>query len=85
MSQANPRRTAVSLAVASAFAIMLQAAPASAQQLAMATTPNAVNPDVKVEAVIVTGTRVGGLKAIDSASPVVVLDSTSLERTGQPA
>ena len=84
MSQANPRRTAVSLAVASAFAIMLQAAPASAQQLAMATTPNAVNPDVKVEAVIVTGTRVGGLKAIDSASPVVVLDSTSLERTGQP-
>ncbi|WP_426195328.1 TonB-dependent receptor plug domain-containing protein [Massilia sp. DWR3-1-1] len=83
MSQANPRRTAVSLAVASAFAIMLHAAPAAAQQLALA-SPAAVNPDVKVEAVIVTGTRVGGLKAIDSASPIQVLDSTSLERTGQP-
>ncbi|MDB5962786.1 MAG: TonB-dependent receptor [Massilia sp.] len=86
MPQANPRRTAVSLAVASAFAVMLHAGPAAAQQLAMAgpAAPDAVNPDIKVEAVIVTGTRVGGLKAIDSASPIQVLDSTSLERTGQP-
>ena len=86
MPQANPRRTAVSLAVASAFAVMLHASPAAAQQLAMAgpAAPDAVNPDIKVEAVIVTGTRVGGLKAIDSASPIQVLDASSLERTGQP-
>jgi iron complex outermembrane receptor protein len=37
-----------------------------------------------VEAVIVTGTRRSGLKAVDSASPIQVLDSGSLERTGQP-
>jgi len=37
-----------------------------------------------VETLIVTGTRQTGLKAIDSAAPVQVLDSGSLERTGQP-
>jgi iron complex outermembrane receptor protein len=36
------------------------------------------------QAIIVTGTRQQGLKAIDSAAPVQVLDSGSLERTGQP-
>ena len=44
----------------------------------------AAAPTVQVEAVIVTGTRRSGLKAIDSASPIQVLDSGSLERTGQP-
>ena len=34
--------------------------------------------------VIVTGTRSVGLKAENSASPIQVLDSTSLGRTGQP-
>jgi iron complex outermembrane receptor protein len=34
--------------------------------------------------VIVTGTRAAGLKVENSASPVQVLDSTSLARTGQP-
>ncbi len=37
-----------------------------------------------VETLIVTGTRQTGLKAIDSAAPIQVLDSGSLERTGQP-
>ena len=37
----------------------------------------------KLEAVVVTGTRLQGLKAIDSAAPVQVLDAGSLERTGQ--
>jgi len=48
-------------------------------------------PAVAVEAgptnsgvVIVTGTRAAGLKVENSASPVQVLDSTSLARTGQP-
>jgi len=34
--------------------------------------------------VIVTGTRTAGLKAENSASPIQVLDSASLMRTGQP-
>jgi hypothetical protein len=34
--------------------------------------------------VIVTGTRATGLKVENSASPIQVLDSTSLARTGQP-
>jgi iron complex outermembrane receptor protein len=55
-------------------AAMAQTAPAE---------PTAA-PAEKVEAVIVTGTRRSGLKAIDSASPIQVLDSASLERTGQP-
>lgn len=37
-----------------------------------------------LEAVIVTGTRITGLKADDSPAPVQVLDSASLVRTGQP-
>ncbi len=37
-----------------------------------------------VQAVIVTGTRRSGLKAIDSASPIQVLDAGALERAGQP-
>ena len=38
----------------------------------------------QVQAVIVTGTRRSGLKAIDSASPIQVLDAGALERAGQP-
>jgi iron complex outermembrane receptor protein len=34
--------------------------------------------------VIVTGTRASGLKVENSASPIQVLDATSLQRTGQP-
>ena len=37
-----------------------------------------------LEAVIVTGTRITGLKADDSPAPVQVLDSGALTRTGQP-
>ena len=53
-----------------------------AADVAAATPPAAVADNV--EAVIVTGTRRSGLKAVDSASPIQVLDSGSLERTGQP-
>ncbi|MYN41543.1 TonB-dependent receptor [Duganella sp. FT109W] len=42
-----------------------------------AATPN-------VGAVIVTGTRSSGIKVENSASPIQVLDSASLARTGQP-
>jgi iron complex outermembrane receptor protein len=36
-----------------------------------------------VEAVIVTGTRQTGVRAVDSAAPVQVVDSGTLSRTGQ--
>jgi iron complex outermembrane receptor protein len=84
MPTANLRRTALSLAVASACIALLHAAPAVAQELALAAAAPADLNEAKMTSVIVTGTRTSGLRAIDSASPVQVLDSTSLERTGQP-
>jgi iron complex outermembrane receptor protein len=86
MSTANLRRTALSLAVASACIALLHAAPAMAQEVAAAAAVPAAadTPAETMQSVIVTGTRTSGLRAIDSASPVQVLDSTSLEKTGQP-
>jgi iron complex outermembrane receptor protein len=55
-----------------------------------ASAPDAATPApapegaVNAGVVIVTGTRATGLKAENSASPVQVLDATSLARTGQP-
>ncbi|HEX8477707.1 MAG TPA: TonB-dependent receptor [Telluria sp.] len=85
MPDANLRRTALSLAVASACFALLHATPAMAQEIAAAAAAVPVDDaGEKMTSVIVTGTRTSGLRAIDSASPVQVLDSTSLERTGQP-
>ncbi|MTV37589.1 TonB-dependent receptor plug domain-containing protein [Duganella radicis] len=42
------------------------------------------NATPNVGAVIVTGTRSSGIKVENSASPIQVLDSASLQRTGQP-
>ncbi|WP_229259942.1 TonB-dependent receptor plug domain-containing protein [Duganella aquatilis] len=70
-----------------AVLLAMQAAAASAAFAADDTavaTPAAPVVTDNVEAVIVTGTRRSGLKAVDSASPIQVLDSGSLERTGQP-
>jgi len=50
------------------------AAPALAQQVAQADT----------EAVIVTGTRVTGMTAADSAAPITVIGSDALAKVGQP-
>ena len=61
-----------------ALAAALAAIHASAAQAAEAATSGAV------DAIIVTGTRVTGLRAIDSAAPVEVLDSNALTRTGRP-
>jgi iron complex outermembrane receptor protein len=44
----------------------------------------AADASVGVSEVIVTGTRVTGLKAADSAAPVQVLGSDALKRVGQP-
>ncbi|WP_426197641.1 TonB-dependent receptor plug domain-containing protein [Massilia sp. DWR3-1-1] len=70
-----------------AIALLLQsgltlASPAEAEAAAAAAAARDATP--VVEAVIVTGTRRSGLKAVDSASPIQVLDAGSLERTGQP-
>ena len=56
---------------------------AVALQSALAGAQSAPAPE-KIDAVIVTGTRTTGLKAVDSPSPIQVLDLAALERTGQP-
>ena len=66
------------------LALSLHAGTATAQsdaETSKATIPESLE---KPQAVIVTGTRRSGLKAIDSASPIQVLDAGALERAGQP-
>jgi hexosaminidase len=46
--------------------------------------PGAEAPAVTEMAVIVTGTRTTGLRAVDSPAPITVLDSDALQRVGQP-
>ena len=59
---------------ASITALAVLAAPALAQQVAQSDT----------ESVIVTGTRVTGMTAADSAAPITVIGSDALARVGQP-
>src|SRR3954468_383732 len=59
---------------ASITALAALAAPALAQQVAESST----------ESVIVTGTRVSGMTAADSATPITVIGSDALARVGQP-
>jgi len=58
--------------------VMAQSAAPAAEAVGTAATAEMLS------SVIVTGTRRSGLKAVDSASPIQVLDSGSLERTGPP-
>jgi iron complex outermembrane receptor protein len=60
------------------------AAPDEAPAAPAATATEASVASAAVSAVIVTGTRASGLKVENSASPIQVLDSASLQRTGQP-
>ena len=69
MNKSMCRLSMLAIAVQSSIAFGQSAAP--------------VVPE-KIDAVIVTGTRTTGLKAVDSPSPVQVLDIAALERTGQP-
>ncbi len=59
---------------ASVTVLAVLAAPALAQQVAQSDT----------ESVIVTGTRVTGMTAADSAAPITVIGSDALARVGQP-
>jgi iron complex outermembrane receptor protein len=70
-------------AVLSTLAIGVYAAPAAADDAAAVAAADPAE-GASVGAVIVTGTRSSGIKAENSASPIQVLDSASLQRTGQP-
>src|SRR5882757_4479118 len=59
---------------ASVTTLAILAGPALAQQVAQSDT----------ESVIVTGTRVTGMTAADSAAPITVIGSDALARVGQP-
>ena len=61
-------------------ALALTAASGAFAQAAKPAPP----PEDSLSEVIVTGTRTLGLKAIDSAAPVQVLDAATLTRVGQP-
>ena len=63
---------------AGASALVLGIAMAGVVQAAEADADTA-----ELDAVIVTGTRTTGLRAVDSPAPVTVLDSTALTRVGQ--
>ena len=45
---------------------------------------DAAADEKRVEEVVVTGSRVSGLKAVESSSPVQVLDAADLESAGKP-
>lgn len=69
---------------ASAIALTLALATQVAAQSAPAPAPAPAAPADAVDAVIVTGTRTTGLRAVDSPAPVQVLGADLLRRTGQP-
>ncbi|MRX10975.1 TonB-dependent receptor [Pseudoduganella sp. FT25W] len=69
-------------AVLSTLAFGVYAAAPAADDAVAAAPADADAPNVG--AVIVTGTRSSGIKVENSASPIQVLDSASLQRTGQP-
>jgi len=65
---------------------MLLGASALVLGVAMAGAVQAAEADAEaaeLDAVIVTGTRTVGLRAVDSPAPITVLDSTALTRVGQ--
>ena len=64
----------------SSIALVAALASYAGAAAATAATPDATD----VQAVIVTGTRTTGLKAVDSPAPIQVLDSGSLTRVGSP-
>ena len=81
------RRVLALHASAVAIATALSAAPAAhaadATDAASTAATDAATVAVASE-VIVTGTRLTGVKAVDSAAPVVVVASDTLKRVGQP-
>ena len=71
-------RTVMLMAGASMAALI------SAPALAQTAPPATAAVEAEGQEVIVTGTRQTGIKAVDSAAPVQVVDSASLRRVGEP-
>jgi len=61
---------------------LLAAHVASAQPVAATGNPKDT-ADASLDEVIVTGTRVTGIRAVDSPAPIQVVDNAALERTGR--
>ncbi len=67
-------KTRTALLFGASLTVLLTSSAVSAQEIAQANT----------EAVIVTGTRVTGMTAADSAAPITVIGSDALSHVGQP-
>ena len=92
---AAPRPAILSLAIAGLFtptlrnkAMIGSGALVLALQSGMVLAADAATADPAASdassTIIVTGTRTSGMKAVDSPSPIQVIDASALERTGQP-
>src|SRR5258706_804537 len=68
---------------ASTFALALAGGPAVAAGPNSSVVTAAAAAATEVDQIIVTGTRVSGLRAVDSPAPVQVLDTTALTHVGQ--
>jgi iron complex outermembrane receptor protein len=82
-------RTSIRAALlASAFialpALADTASDAGAASLPALAAEASADDDAGGEAIIVTGTRVTGVRAVDSAAPIELIDSASLVRAGRP-
>ena len=62
---------------------LAQLAPDALAQTAPVVVAQADGTQSTLDAVIVTGTRQQGLKAVDSPTPIQIIDAGTLKRTGQ--
>jgi len=83
MNHTKGRNVAHRWIIGSTIAAIAAAPPINAQELMAANTP-AESVMKASEEVVVTGTRRTGMVAADSPAPVQVLDTTVLQRVGQP-
>jgi iron complex outermembrane receptor protein len=83
MYDANSITLRTGLLAGAAFLALAATGPAVAQVAPVAGAQGAASL-VETEAVIVTGTRVSGLTAEDSAAPITVIGTDALRHVGQP-
>jgi iron complex outermembrane receptor protein len=81
-------RTGVAVLVILALRTGANVVHAAAPADAAAASPDAAGPDSgdmsSISEVIVTGTRVGGIKAADSPAPIIVMGGDELRKAGAP-
>ena len=83
MNHTKGRNVAHRWIIGSTIAAIAAAPPINAQELMAANTP-AESVMKASEEVVVTGTRRTGMAAAESPAPIQVLDTTALQRVGQP-